>query len=101
MIWSPLVVIGDFNIVRVVIVLFEADPVLIVDPDAELPVAVAFQRFESIARQYGEVPERLGGVEHPKFLKSLSLTLLETLAASSQVQMSGLLISEVANQYLV
>jgi hypothetical protein len=34
----------------------EADPVLIVNPDAVLALAVAFQGFELVARDCGQIP---------------------------------------------
>jgi hypothetical protein len=49
------VVIGNFNIEGVSIGPAEADPVLIVDPDAVLPFAVAFQNFELMAGNGGQI----------------------------------------------
>jgi hypothetical protein len=52
---ASLVVVGDFNVVRMLIAPCEADPILIVDSDAVLPITVALQRFEPIPWQNPEV----------------------------------------------
>jgi hypothetical protein len=60
---TPLVVIGDFNVVRTRRVPGEADPPLIVDSDAVLPAAIAAQLFEPVAGRNPQIIEGLGGVE--------------------------------------
>src|SRR5690242_13987344 len=59
---APSVVIGDFDIVEVAAVGEETHPVLVADPDAPLPLAVASQPLQAIARQ-GEVLERSGRLQ--------------------------------------
>jgi hypothetical protein len=51
-------VVHDHHIVGVAIPPFEADPLLTIDPDAELPEPVAAQRFQAIARQSSQVLKR-------------------------------------------
>jgi len=43
------VVVRDFNVVRVAVVPAEADAPLVIDPDAPLARAVAFQRLKPVA----------------------------------------------------
>src|SRR5438128_5989358 len=45
MIFSPLVIIHDFNLIVVPVAPFEAAPVLVIDPDAVLPLSIAGQLF--------------------------------------------------------
>jgi hypothetical protein len=51
-------IIHDFDIVHIAVFPSEANPPLIVDTNAVLPLPVAFQRFELIA---GRLPEVLKG----------------------------------------
>lgn len=52
-----LVVIGDFYIVGVSPIPAEANAVLVVDPDAILPVTVSLQCFELVARREAKFGE--------------------------------------------
>jgi hypothetical protein len=42
----------------------ETNPLLIVDPDAVLPCAIAFERLEAIARRCPQVDQPICRVEH-------------------------------------
>ncbi len=66
---SHSVVIRDFHIVSVPVAPFEADSILIVDPDAVLIGAITFQAFQSIARQSGEIGQMACDMEHAELLK--------------------------------
>ena len=55
-------VVGDLDIISVAIAPVEADPKLIVDPDAVLSGAIPGKLFQSKAGER-KVPQRLGGVE--------------------------------------
>src|SRR5664279_2474654 len=61
--FPPLVVAGDFDIGRSFRFPVEADSILVVDPNAELPLAAAAQRFEPIAAKRPKVVERGRGVQ--------------------------------------
>ena len=51
------VIIDDFHVVRIPALPAEANTILVVDADAVLPAAVAFQRFKTVAGQHGKVLE--------------------------------------------
>ena len=53
-----LVVIGDLNVEGVSILPAEANAVLVVDPNAVLPFAIARQGFELVAGDRGQVARR-------------------------------------------
>jgi hypothetical protein len=57
------VVVDDFNLVSVAVSPHEADPILIVDPDAVLAPPVPGERLEVIARERAEVFESLDRVQ--------------------------------------
>ena len=57
-------VVGDFDTVGVVVLPAEAEPPLLIDADAELAGAAAFEGFESVAGRVAEIGEEAGLVEH-------------------------------------
>lgn len=59
-----MMVIDYLNLFRVAFIPHEAKPPLIVDTDAVLSLAVAFQCFKSIATQSGQVLQRCRGVQY-------------------------------------
>jgi hypothetical protein len=52
----------------------EADPPLIIDADAVLTLPISAQRFEPVARQRGEVPQRRRRVETVQLQLGRTLT---------------------------
>jgi hypothetical protein len=56
---APLVIIDNFNVIWSVLAPDEADPPLIVDPYGVLPIPIALQRVQPVARQTPENPKRL------------------------------------------
>src|SRR5260370_42317589 len=60
---SLAVVLRDFGISGMSFVKGEANAVLVVDPDAVLPFAVAAQHFQAIARQDKPISDGLPGVQ--------------------------------------
>jgi hypothetical protein len=50
-------VVHDFHVVCIAVPSDEADSPLVVDPNAELPFAVALQRFQSISAWRGQIRE--------------------------------------------
>ena len=50
----PSVIVGDLDVVGVTVAPDEADPPLIIDPDAVLPTAVSAQRFQTISRRHAQ-----------------------------------------------
>jgi len=57
------VVVGDFDIGRSFSFPFEADSILVVDPNAELAFAAAPQRFKPVAAKRSQVVQGSRGVE--------------------------------------
>ena len=73
----------------------EADPPLLVDPDAVRAGAIALQLFESISRRDPQVAENLGGVEDQQLAEGDSLGAVVKLAdALPHPDPLGLLVSE-------
>ncbi len=62
-------VIGNFNFEGIAIAPYEADSVLVVDPDAALSCAVTLERFQAIARENRQIRMQKSSVE----LRELSL----------------------------
>jgi hypothetical protein len=59
-------VVGELNIVRLPIAPDEANPPLIVDPDAVLPASVPTQRLEPIARHDAQLLEAMRRIDDLK-----------------------------------
>jgi hypothetical protein len=57
-------IVDDFHIVGKAIGPAEANSPLIVDPDAELSLAIAAQRFESVSRRHAQFVECVCCVQH-------------------------------------
>jgi len=57
------VVVHHFHLLRVTVLPHEADPILIVDPDAVLPTPIPTESFEMVARERAEVVESLRRVQ--------------------------------------
>lgn len=70
----------------------EADPPLVIDPDAVLASAVALQRFQPVARRHAEIVESHSSIQNRQFSQSRpetprikrphSLALPETLGVA-------------------
>ena len=59
-------VVHDFNTLRTEPRPDKADSPLVVDPDAVLPVPIATQRLQSVARWRGQIAEHLRIVQLPQ-----------------------------------
>jgi hypothetical protein len=57
------VVVHDLNVPRGAFSPFEAYPPLIIDADAVLPMTVAEQRFEAVARRHSQVVDSPGSID--------------------------------------
>lgn len=64
-------IIGDFNIVRAIVAPFEANPVLLIYPDAVLPLAVSAKLLQTQPGN-SKISQRTGGPKksqlHPRGL---------------------------------
>jgi hypothetical protein len=65
-----LVVVDNFNVARAASGPYEADAVLVIDPDAVLAFTVTYQRFETVARRHCEITDLVSRVDHQKLLES-------------------------------
>jgi len=59
-----LMVIRDFDFECIVTTPHKADPILIVDSNAVLSLAIAAQLFQSIARRTFQIVQSRGSIEH-------------------------------------
>ncbi len=60
-------IVGDFDLVCVAVAPHEADPVLIVDPDAVLPCALTLKRLQAITGKKSKIGKHLGGMNLDQF----------------------------------
>lgn len=56
-------IIGDLNVESVAVTPYEADPVLVVDPNAMLPFSVTFESFQAIAGKNRRVRKGVSSVD--------------------------------------
>ena len=66
----PSVVVHDLDVLRLAVLPHEADPILIIDPDAVLPSPITAKGLEVIARKRAQVVESLGCMQ----LRQLALS---------------------------
>jgi len=57
------VIVHHLDLVGVAVLPHEADPILVVDPDAVLPLPVARERLRSVARKRAKILELRRGVD--------------------------------------
>ena len=62
-----LVIVDDFHVLRPAGRPAEADPVLLIDPDAVLSLSIALERFEPVSRRRAKVLEHFSDVELIEF----------------------------------
>jgi len=60
------VIVDNFNVAGISIFPYETHSPLIIDPDAVLPFAVAFQAFKSVAWWDPQIAQFNGAVQHYK-----------------------------------
>src|SRR5215813_6356896 len=72
------VVVRDFNVEGVSASPYEADPPLIVDPDAVLTLSISPQGLEPVSGRHPEVRERSCPVEEQELSSRRALKRLET-----------------------
>lgn len=70
-------VIGDFDVMRAVLLPCETDAVLVVDPDRMLPRAIALERLQPVAGRCAQVVKYMGRVQHPQFAQGHTLEVHE------------------------
>ena len=60
-------IVRDFDVVRVPLPPNKADAELIIDVDGVLPLAIALQCLEAIARRNPQIIQAIGSVNHQQF----------------------------------
>jgi hypothetical protein len=60
------VVVRDLDVVGVTTPPSEADPPLVIDPDAVLPLPITAQSFQPVARRDAQVVQAVRSVQHPE-----------------------------------
>jgi hypothetical protein len=66
-------IVNNFNMVRIVFLPAEADAPLVIDPNAPLAAAAAFERFQSGAGKSSQISQPLGIMQHTQFPQCHSL----------------------------
>jgi hypothetical protein len=83
-------IINDLDIERVSVLPLEADAPLLIDPDAVLTLAIAFQRFQLIRRRNHEIAQISGAVQILQFLTrpllNLSIKALHELTVEHRLR---------------
>lgn len=74
-------IVDDFHVCRASGCPTKADPVLVVDPNTELPVSVSFEAFQSVTWRNGQVSECRSDGELPKLPSGYFFDRLELLHA--------------------
>jgi hypothetical protein len=94
-------VIGNLNLEGIAITPYEADSVLVVDPDAALSCPVTLERFQSIAGENRQIREQKSNMD----LYELSLNDLrnpvEALCIASMKNQLGISGSERSNHRFI
>lgn len=85
-------VVDNFNVMRAIVMPCETDTPLIVDSDAELPLAVTAQGLEAIAWQEHKRFKGVGGIKYPQTLFRLPDKSLKRTDAFPVMQVFGFLI---------
>jgi hypothetical protein len=82
-------IIDNFYVVGVPFAPDEAEPPLLIDPDAVLSLSVAMQKFQAISRRRGQVSQLRGAVQLPKLPACDMLDRLKTSARLPIVKSPG------------
>ena len=89
-------IVDDFHVVGISVSPSEADAPLVVDTDAELPGAIALQRFQPVGRRGAQVRELDCGVQHIQLAECGTLQLrAEPLGATALKQRFGLAVGKI------
>jgi hypothetical protein len=68
-----LVVVGDFDVVRITPAPSEADAPLVIDPDAVLSLSIASEPLKPVPWGYSQLPQRLGCIQEQQLPVGLAL----------------------------
>ena len=73
---SPLVIIDDFNVVRVAILPRKAYAILAIDPNTVLPLSIAGEFFQPVSRGYFQIVNSTRRMDHKQFAVSNVLNVV-------------------------
>jgi hypothetical protein len=82
-------IINDLNVEGVAVLPHETNPPLVIDTDTVLPLAIAFQRFESISRRRRQVLQFACSVKLPQFALGHAFDCPETADALTAIKPFG------------
>lgn len=91
-------VIRNFHIISVAVAPFEADSVLIIDPDAVLAPAITLEGFHPVTRQSGEISQLVCSIDHAELLEGSPDAAVKAPAVASGVQPLGFAILKRPDQ---
>jgi hypothetical protein len=80
------VVVHDLNVVCIATVPPEADPPLVVDPDAVLASAITAQSFKTVARGHPKIVKLGRSIQHPELSQSHLLRTRSESASGAPVE---------------
>lgn len=87
----PLVIIDDFDVRRPACCPSETHTNLIVDANAMLPFALAFERFQAIVGRDEQIVQRAGAIEHGQLAHGDGFDIHETAHTHTMEQGLGFL----------
>ena len=95
-------IVGDFHIQGIAVSPAEADPPLIVDPDAVLTLSIPGQLFKAIPGRNSQIGQSIGGVKHEKLLQGRAVNILRELSRAFTVEYPfGLWVFEAPNHSII
>jgi hypothetical protein len=80
------VIVDDLDVERVAVIPVEADPPLIIDPDAMLTLPISREFFQAIPRRHFEVAQRISRVQQEELLQGRSVNILWELSRALAVK---------------
>jgi hypothetical protein len=95
-------IVGDFHIQGIAVSPAEADPPLIVDPDAVLTLPIPGQLFKAIPGRNSQIGQSIGGVKHEELLQSRAVDILRELFRAFTIEDPfGLWVVEAPNHSII
>ena len=95
-------IVGDFDVQGIAVSPAEADPPLIVDPDAVLTPPIPGQLFKAISGRNSQIGQSIGGVKHEELLQSRAVDVLRELSRAFTLEDPfGLWVFEAPNHTII
>jgi hypothetical protein len=90
-------IVNDFRVVRAVFTPLEADPPLLVDPNAVLPLSITTQNLQTIAWQTGQVFQAGCAIKSLEPALRLSCKTLESANPTTEVMRFSVLVAKTSD----